>query len=56
MVAWVPSFAPKRINTSGLQQPDKGGGYEEQEKAPSTTALQLMQLFNFIPTFVLTNH
>jgi hypothetical protein len=35
----VPSFVPKKINMSSLQQPDKGGGYEEQktDTAPSTT-------------------
>jgi hypothetical protein len=32
----VPSFVPKRINMSSLQQPDKGGGYEEQKNAYNT--------------------
>lgn len=32
----VPSFVLKRINISSLQQPDKGGEYEEQKDAYST--------------------
>jgi hypothetical protein len=32
----VPLFVLKRINMSGLQQPDKGRGYEEQKNTHST--------------------